>query len=551
MLPCRCTNKCLDSISTEDQQKILADFLNMTAKNEQDVHLQRMIEFEAVKRKRPGILVPEKRRKPKSQLPQYKVLHGAVRKAVCKKAFLSVHGVTKKRVERIVELLKAGKNPVDMRGKNTSGNKISEETREYIHNHISSFPTHLSHYTGTPTKYLDPNLSIMTMFELFKKQYPDDKVSYGFYWNYFRLKFSLRFGRPAKDCCGQCEALCIKIKNSSLSENDRKLAVAEWVVHKLRSQQFYKAMQTAKETCLRNRKVAALSLDFMANVSLPCIPVQDLYYLRQLTANTFGIHDLRTEKMVCYAYSEFDGHKGPNEVCTFLFDYFKKYVEDGVTTLLLFADNCGGQNKNHTLLRFVMALVELNWFEEVTINFPIRGHSYMPCDRDFGLIKRKMKPKERIYTLEQYESIIKSSSKVPDKFRLEKVEAKNIIDFKGWWGDFYKKQCVSKKSSVPKEKFLISKYCYFNVNKTACGEVTCKTFINGTAEQKFVLRKNPKSQMLLPDKKAYKNKLPILSSKMEDIKKIMQYIPEEHHEFWNEVLKLPTRSESTKGAEND
>lgn len=523
----------------------------MTTKNEQDIHLQRMIEFEPVKRKRPGVGVPENRKKPKSEMYQYKVLHGGVRKTVCKQSFLSIHGVTKKRVERIIGLLKGGKNPVDMRGKNTSGNKISEEVREHVQNHISSFPTHLSHYTGTPTKYLDPDLSVMTMFELFKEQYPDDKLSYGFYWNYFKLKFSLRFGRPAKDCCGQCEALCAKIKNSSLSESVRKAAVAEWVVHKLRSQQFYKAMQNMKKICQTNPKVAALSLDFMANVSLPCIPVQELYYLRQLTANTFGIHDIRTEKMVCYPYSEFDGRKGPNEVCTFLYDYFKKYVDDGVEILFLFADNCGGQNKNHTLLRFVMALVELNWFDEVTINFPIRGHSYMPCDRDFGLIKRKMKRKERIYTLEQYKSIIKKSSKVPDKFTLEKVEAKNIIDFKGWWADFYKKQCVSKNSTVPKTKFLISQYHYFTVNKSACGDVTCKTFINGKTEEKFTLRKNPNHKIFLPDKKAYTGKLPILSTKMEDIKKIMQYIPEEHQEFWNEVLKLPTRSEATDEADDE
>lgn len=265
------------------------------------------------------------------------MLHGGVRKPVCKQTFLSVHGVTKKRVERIIKLLKAGKNPVDMRGKNTSGKKISEEIREHVHNHISSFPTHLSHYTGTPTKYLDPDLSVMTMFELFKEKYPDDKISYGFYWNYFKLKFSLRFGRPAKDCCGQCEALCAKIKNSSLSESDRKAAVAEWVVHKLRSQHFYKAMQNMKQICQKNPKVAALSLDFMVNVSLPCIPLQELYCLRQLTANTFGIHDIRTEKMVCYPYCEFDGHKGPIEVCTFLYDYFKKYLEDGVKTVFLFA----------------------------------------------------------------------------------------------------------------------------------------------------------------------------------------------------------------------
>lgn len=246
--------------------------------------------------------------------------------------------------------------------------------------------------------------------------------------------------------------------------------------------------------------------------------------------------------MVCYPYHEFDGRKGPNEVCSFLSDYIKKYIKKEVTTLILFADNCGGQNKNHTLLRFAMALVELKFFEDVKIYFPIRGHSYMPCDRDFGLIKRKIKKEERFYTLKEYESLIEKSSKVPEKFTIEKVETKFFINFKGWWGDFYKKHCVS--SDESKMKFLISQYSYFNVNKTSTGEVTCKKFINISTDEKFQLRKNTANPLYLPKERAYSGKLPILASKMEDIKKCMKFIPHEHKRFWNAVLKLPTRADS-------
>lgn len=337
---------------------MLSNFLAMNNKNEQDIHLQRMIEFQPIKRKCPRKGVPEVARKPKNKNITYNLLLRGVRKPVCKKAFFSVHGVTKKRMERLVELLQNNKNPNDMRGKNVSGNKIPAE---------------------------------VIMFQLFQKKFPDDKVSYQFYLNHFKLKFNLRFGRPAKDICGHCEQLRCKIKNHTLTEKIRKQAAAELIVHKYRSKKFYDALSDAKKLAKANPKVAAISLDYMANTSLPSIPVQDVYYLRQLTANTFGIHDLSTEKMVCYPYAEYDGHKGPNEVCSFLYDYIRKHINKGTTKLLLLADNCGGQNKNHTLLRFVMALVDLGLFEEVTITFPIRCHSYMPCDRDFGIIKRKIK----------------------------------------------------------------------------------------------------------------------------------------------------------------
>ena len=94
----------------------------------------------------------------------------------------------------------------------------------------------------------------------------------------------------------------------------------------------------------------------MANVSLPMIPFQDLYYYTKLTVSVFGVHNLKDRTMVCYVY-----HEG------------------------------AGQNKNHAIVRFIMALVEVSKFDSVELFYPIRGHSFMPCHRDFSLIKRAKK----------------------------------------------------------------------------------------------------------------------------------------------------------------
>lgn len=42
--------------------------------------------------------------------------------------------------------------------------------------------------------------------------------------------------------------------------------------------------------------------------------IQDLYCLRQLTINTFGIHDIETGKETCYVFHEGEGDKGANDV---------------------------------------------------------------------------------------------------------------------------------------------------------------------------------------------------------------------------------------------
>lgn len=82
----------------------------------------------------------------------------------------------------------------------------------------------------------------------------------------------------------------------------------------------------------------------MANVSLPCIPVQDIYYFRQLTVNVFGIHDFGTRKMTAFVHHEGNGGKGCNDVCTMIKWYIDNVINSEVENLYIFGDNCSGQN---------------------------------------------------------------------------------------------------------------------------------------------------------------------------------------------------------------
>lgn len=103
----------------------------------------------------------------------------------------------------------------------------------------------------------------------------------------------------------------------------------------------------------------------MANLSLPQIPVQDLYYYRQLTVCNFGVHNLSTGSMKCYVYHEGVAGKGPNEVISFINHYINNDIDKEVERQYIFCDNCAGQNKNKAIIRFLMGLVENNRFKEV------------------------------------------------------------------------------------------------------------------------------------------------------------------------------------------
>jgi len=74
----------------------------------------------------------------------------------------------------------------------------------------------------------------------------------------------------------------------------------------------------------------------MTNLSLPQIPVQDIYYYRQLTVCNFGVHNLSTGSMKCYVYHEREAGKGPNEVASFINQYIKNDINEEVERLYIF-----------------------------------------------------------------------------------------------------------------------------------------------------------------------------------------------------------------------
>lgn len=102
------------------------------------------------------------------------------------------------------------------------------------------------------------------------------------------------------------------------NERTIQVAVAELIGHKRRSKKFDSSIENVIKTIKNedtDETTAAICVDYMANVSLPTIPVQYLYYLRQLTVNASRIHDFvlikwpvlytKMEKLVKFKWSLF------------------------------------------------------------------------------------------------------------------------------------------------------------------------------------------------------------------------------------------------------
>nr|CAI5850994.1 unnamed protein product [Callosobruchus analis] len=356
-----------------------------------------------------------------------------------------------------------------------------------------------------------------------------------------KQNYSLRFGRPQVDVCGECERLGTALKDPNLNDNAKRVHSAELMVHKRRAKNFYSQLEAITKLCNEREDVCAISFDYMQNLPLPNIPVQEIFYFRQLWVYAFQVHNLKTNKGHFYTYHEGQAHKGPDEVCSFLLHYIENNIPPEITELHLFCDECPGQNRNHTMVRFLMTLTATKRFKKIVHYFPLRGHSFLPCDRDFGSIKRVIRRADRIYLPEDYEQMILSSRKV-FPFTLTTIRYEDIIDFKNWWPHYYKK--TTKSADEHRANFTISQYSQFTYTSDTPGYVTTSDFIGGFLSHTFYLIK-PNMNPQIPIEKAYQEAVPINTKKIADLKQLLPYFFDETLEFYYHIISWKVKNEDS------
>nr|CAI5850995.1 unnamed protein product [Callosobruchus analis] len=533
-----CSDKCTEQILQDEKQAILSKLHEMKSKDQQDTYLMGLMEVKPIARRRKS-----SRNCVKTATFSYWISQHGRRKRVCKKAFLRLHAISNSRLQRLNKLLREGRTPVDLRGKhNIRRHVLPLEVTAKIKEQIESFPTKISHYSSKKTiKYLDGRLNVKTMYELFIKKWPDLDVKYEYYFKYFNENYSLRFGRPQVDVCGECERLGTALKDPNLNDNAKRVHSAELMVHKRRAKNFYSQLEAITKLCNEREDVCAISFDYMQNLPLPNIPVQEIFYFRQLWVYAFQVHNLKTNKGHFYTYHEGQAHKGPDEVCSFLLHYIENNIPPEITELHLFCDECPGQNRNHTMVRFLMTLTATKRFKKIVHYFPLRGHSFLPCDRDFGSIKRVIRRADRIYLPEDYEQMILSSRKV-FPFTLTTIRYEDIIDFKNWWPHYYKK--TTKSADEHRANFTISQYSQFTYTSDTPGYVTTSDFIGGFLSHTFYLIK-PNMNPQIPIEKAYQEAVPINTKKIADLKQLLPYFFDETLEFYYHIISWKVKNEDS------
>ena len=96
--------------------------------------------------------------------------------------------------------------------------------------------------------------------------------------------------------------------------------------------------------------------------------------------------------------------------------------------LRVFCDNCAGQNKNYYVLLSALRLIHERKVMRIEIIFMVSGHSYLPCDRNFGVLEKKFRVADTIHTTKHYVNVIKSATTPP--YEVIVMERDDFLDIK-------------------------------------------------------------------------------------------------------------------------
>lgn len=131
-----------------------------------------------------------------------------------------------------------------------------------------------------------------------------------------------------------------------------------------------------------------------------------------LTVSFFsGVHNLRSGAAVMYVWDESKASRGPEEIGSCLLHYFKKYV--ATKNVIMYSDACGGQNRNIKMALFCQYVVQSEHFDITRIrhNFLVSGHSFLPCDSDFGVIEKNKRYNPNIFVPSDWIGVIRTAKK--------------------------------------------------------------------------------------------------------------------------------------------
>lgn len=520
-----CNEMCFRNIVSGKQEELFDGFYSGQIKGMQDSYISKCMSTENLK----SMKLDSK--KSRINIWSYKLHYEGVEIKTCQMFLRKLFQISEKRIRVIQSKILNNEDFRERRGSHSNRpHKLKPNVMELMKRHLDSIPHDESHYCAhkTSLKYFEnPDLTIKHIYFLFKefhKSHTNEELKMG-YPHYFKKfkSFDYSIKSPKTDVCDFCTSHKEKLARDPL---DTCRVAYEIHVRK------YKRRQQLKEEYLSKAKTdpsyLVLEFDYAQNYPVPRLNVNSQFYKRLLWLYAFNIHVFNDNESIFYCFMETQSAKNSNSVASFLYDCLLKNMKKfpQVKNIVLLSDSAGGQNRNLTMTKF------FNWFSkvynvEMIQLFPVRGHSFTQCDRNFGLVRKYVKKKEIMGTAKPWMEAIVEARKIPSPFQLI-MDRELIHD----WEKALKPFFINIKKSVKKQQFTIMKY------------VMLKYKTNGSvlASNNFIPIFKPFKLLTTTDKDVLNGvnleTVPypeVSEAKINDVKSLLKYLPKDDEE-WIERL---------------
>lgn len=417
--PCfskNCQNKC-SNISDEIRKQIHNEYSSLSSFKERKIWLLSCVTETNVKRKRSKTDIRQR------TLIYHLKIDGNERR-VCLQFILKTLGVSQMTVRHCLKNSSKQAKTVqdDRRGKKKPHNKTEKLIKKEIRMFIEKIPVLPSHYARKSSQrlYLPAECrNVANLYRLFvkeiEKENHQDIPSLAVFRSIFQT-YNLGFHTPKKDKCSFCE----NMKNTPDFETN-----AEYLKHKQDVEESKKLFKQDQE----NENILCASFDLQKVLNTPHGESMLLYYSRKVAVYNLSVYESRTKRGLCYIWDETNGKRGANEIGTALEMYLRN-VEiryPAVQEVVLYCDNCAGQNKNKTILSTLQNFVKNSvTVKKVTINYLVVGHTYMPVDSIHACIENFLR-KRIVYAPSQWYTIMSSARHSPKPYEVSVFPTSKIF----------------------------------------------------------------------------------------------------------------------------
>ena len=153
-----------------------------------------------------------------------------------------------------------------------------------------------------------------------------------------------------------------------------------------------------------------------------------LYYARRLNNYNLTVYSLGTRRGFSYLWNECVANRGSSEIGSCVLKFLETISADGIKSVTLYSDNCGGQNRNRFFMCMLWYALTAFTFEKVEHKFFERGHTFNENDSMHSTIETALR-KLSVYETAQLATIIEGA-RIAKPYEVAEMTEDDFFDFK-------------------------------------------------------------------------------------------------------------------------